>query len=253
MSTDSYFNNAREAIDVAVARNIEDMRRNGTLANYVATSRDQLINNINSAQQNNGNKVITDYKRAADVQKANFNYFKRNSDLLRVGDLPLKSMERDAQSLRTDNQNAQRQYEINQWTSGNRLDTLFVYQIIFVSVLILAIFTGMWRAGFVSTGFLSLLMSLSLIVIILVIVNRAQYTAFSRDQRYWNKRSFTKIAGPSITPPDCPVIADVITGLPGRATDAAQQAVTQGRTALGSALANLGRGLSSAGTAVGSS
>lgn len=250
MSTDSYFNNAREAIDIAVAKNIEDMRRDGTLANYVATSRDQLINSINSAQQSNGSKVLDDYKRATDVQRANYNYFKRNSDLLRVGDLPLKAMQRDAEALRHDNQNAQRQYEINQWTSGNRLDTLFVYQIIFVSVLVLAIFTGMWRAGFVGTGFLSLLVFLSLIVIVLVIVNRAQYTAFTRDQRYWNKRGFQKFTGPVITPPDCPVISDTITGLPGRATETAQQLGDQARDTAGNLLSRLGSGLNAAGNAV---
>lgn len=250
MSTDSYFNNAREAIDIAVAQNIDNMRRNGTLASYVANSRDQLINTINSAQQNNGNKVINDYKRAADVQRANYYYFKRNSDLLRVGDLPLRAMQRDAEALRHDNQNAQRQYEINQWTSGNRLDTLFVYQIIFVSVLVLSIFTGMWRAGFVSTGFLSLLIVLTLIVIVLVIVNRAQYTAFTRDQRYWNKRNFQKFAGPVITPPDCPTITDAITGLPGRATEAAQQISDQARNTTGNILTNLASGLNTAGNAV---
>jgi hypothetical protein len=250
MSTDSYFNNAREAIDIAVARNIEDMRRNGTLANYVATSRDQLINSINSAQQNNGSKVIADYQRATDVQKANYNYFKRNSDLLRVGDLPLKAMQRDAEALRHDNQNAQRQYEINQWTSGNRLDTLFVYQIIFVSILVLAIFTGMWRAGFVGTGFLSLLMLLSLVIIVLVIFYRAQYTAFTRDQRYWNKRGFQKFAGPTITPPDCPVIADTIAGLPGSASALAQNISDQTLNTTSNLLTSLGSRLTSAGNAV---
>ena len=250
MSTDSYFNNAREAIDIAVAQNIANMRSSGTLANYVASSRDQLINSINSAQQNNGSKVLDDYRKAADVQRANYYYFKRNSDLLRVGDLPLKAMQRDAEALQHDNQNAQRQYEINQWTSGNRLDTLFVYQIIFVSILTLAIFTGMWRAGFVSTGFLSLLITLSLIVIILVIVNRAQYTAFTRDQRYWNKRGFTKFTGPVITPPDCPTVTDAITGLPGRATAAAQEISDQARNTTGSILSRLGSGLSNAGNAV---
>lgn len=247
MSTDTYFNNAREAIDIAVAQNIEKMRRDGTLNNYIGRSRDQLINEINQAQLNNGEKVLNDFNSAVDVQRANYYYMKRNSDLLRVGDLPLKAMQRDAQALAHDNQNAQRQYEINQWTSGNRADTLFVYQIIFISVIVLAIFTGLWRAGIVGTGFLNLSIFLALIIIVLVIVNRAQYTAFTRDQRYWNKRGFQKFATIPITPPDCPTVTDAISNLPGRAAEVASQAASRAQSTFADAATSIGTGIASLG------
>jgi hypothetical protein len=248
-STDSYFNNARQAIDIAVAQNIDNMRRDGTLNNYVARSRDQLVKQINEAQMANGAKVMQDLGRSIDVQRANYYYFKRNSDLLNVADVPLKTMERDAAALRHDNQNAQRQYEINQWTSGNRQDTLFVYQIIFISVLVLAIFTGLWRAGIVGTGFLSLLTFMLLIVIVLVIINRAQYTAFTRDQRYWNKRHFPKFTGPVIPIPDCPTVTDTITGLQSTVTQTAQSIGSQARSTAADALSSLSTSLGAAAAA----
>jgi len=249
VSTESYFNNARQAIEIAVAQNIEEMRRNGTLDDYVGRSRDQLIREINEAQMANGAKVIEDLGRSMDIQRANYYYFKRNTDLLNVGEVPLKTMQRDAEALRHDNQNAQRQYEINQWTSGNRQDTLFVYQVIFISVLVLAIFTGLWRSGIVGTGFLSFLTFLLLTVIVLTIVYRAQYTGFKRDQRYWNKRNFPKFAGPVIPVPDCPSVTDAITGLPDRVTQTAQDISNQARNTTSSVLGRFASGLNAAASA----
>lgn len=248
-STDSYFNNARQAIEIAVAQNIEEMRRNGTLDDYVGRSRDQLINQINEAQMANGAKVMDDLGRSMDVQRANYYYLKRNTDLLNVGEVPLKTMERDAEALRQDNQNAQRQYEINQWTSGNRQDTLFVYQIIFISVLVLAIFTGLWRGGIVGTGFLSFLTFLLLTVIVLTIIYRGNYTRSARDQRYWNKRNFPKFAGPVIPIPDCPTVTDAITGLPDRITQTAQDIRNQAQSTTSNLLTGLGSRLTAAGAA----
>ncbi len=243
------YGNAKQALDVAVASQIEKMKQQGKLNDYLANNSAALVTDITNTKDANAAKVFGDLGRSIDTQRNTYYYYQRNKDLLNVTDMPLKHMERDADNIKFDSQNAQRQYEINQWASGNRADTLFVYQIIFISILVLAIFTGLWRSGIVGTGFLSLLTFMLIVIIVLVIVYRAQYTIFRRNQRYWNKTTFPKFKGPVFTPPDCPTISNTITGLPDAATAAAANFEKSVRGSLSSGLSSLGSALQNAGTA----
>jgi hypothetical protein len=100
-----------------------------------------------------------------------------------------------------------RQFEINEWTAANRQETLFVFQLIFFGILLMAILGGFWRMGLVSGAFVSLITTLTVVVLVFVIVYRTQYTAFKRDKRYWNRRRFES-AGPLLNNPNCPAVTD---------------------------------------------
>lgn len=99
-----------------------------------------------------------------------------------------------------------RQYEINEWTINNRRDTLFVLQLVFVGLCVAAILTGLFRKGFLAGGLYGILVALVLIVIVFTIVRRAQYTEYTRDNRYWNRMKFDKMPGPPVItmPSICP-------------------------------------------------
>ena len=201
-------------LDLAIAQDLNAKKAAGTLDDYIKQNSDAIVNSINNNKDTNTDKIMGDLTRAMDTQKNVYYYYQRNRDMLRMGQDPVNRLKRDADGLVHDRDVAQRQYEINQWTSGNRADTLFVYQLIFICVLTLALFTSMWRMGIVSTGFLGLLIFALIIIIILTIVNRAQYTTFSRDQRYWNKRQFPKFTA-SLPTADCPSIYNKWTELQG--------------------------------------
>ncbi len=100
-----------------------------------------------------------------------------------------------------------RQFEINEWTAANRQETLFVFQLIFFGIVLMTILGGFWRMGVVSGAFVSFVTFLTVVVLVFVIVYRAQYTAFKRDKRYWNKRRFES-AGPLLNLPNCPAVSD---------------------------------------------
>jgi hypothetical protein len=100
-----------------------------------------------------------------------------------------------------------RQFEINEWTAANRQETLFVFQLVFFGILLMAILGGFWRMGLVSGAFVSLITTLTVVVLVFVIVYRSQYTAFKRDKRYWNRRRFES-AGPLLNLPNCPATTD---------------------------------------------
>ncbi len=143
-----------------------------------------------------------------------------------------------------------RQFEINEWTAANRQETLFVYQFIFFTVCLLTILAGLYRMNIISGYFTSFASFLAVFVMVMIIVYRAQYTAFKRDKRYWNKRTFDRGAGPIFAAPNCPAVGDFLTNLPGNlegAVQGVQGVANKGAGALGSALVKAGTALGGTG------
>ena len=109
----------------------------------------------------------------------------------------LKSQSDNLQVLNT---NAKRQYEINEWTSNNKLDTLFFYQLLLITLSITAPLLYLNKNGLLpSPAFYGIVGVLGIAVVLTLIV-RYQYTIGSRDLRYWNRRRFAQMGGPPTTP-----------------------------------------------------
>lgn len=147
--------------------------------------------------------------------------------------------------------NAIRQFEINEWATANRQESIFVYQFIFFGILVATIIGGFWRIGFISGPLASFLTFIDLAIVVFLIVYRAQYTVFKRDRRYWNKRRFQS-AGPITSLPNCPAAVDFVSNLPGNLEAGAANAAQTALGGLSSALSGLGSSLSSAGAATAS-
>jgi hypothetical protein len=109
--------------------------------------------------------------------------------------------------------NATRQFEINEWATENRQETIFVYQFIFFGILIATIVGGFYRTGLLSGPLASFLTFITIATVVFLIVYRAQFTIFKRDKRHWNKRRFQS-AGPILPLPNCPAAVDFVTNLP---------------------------------------
>jgi hypothetical protein len=180
---------------------------------------------------------LRDTTYAAGLQSANLENVK-----MQVAD--------DAGTATQRHDNAIRQFEINEWTTANRQETIFVYQIIFFGILAATIIGGFWRIGFITGPLASLLTFIDLAIVVFLIVYRAQYTTFKRDRRYWNKRRFQS-AGPIASLPNCPAAVDLITNLPGNLEAGASAAAQKALGGVSGALTGLGSALTSAGEATG--
>ena len=99
---------------------------------------------------------------------------------------------------------ANRQNEINEWTYGNKLDTLFVFQILFITILLSSGFVYLQKLGFYSPALLGVLTGILLFIDIVIIINRANWTSRVRDQRYWNRRQFGHFDRDTPSTPVCP-------------------------------------------------
>lgn len=85
---------------------------------------------------------------------------------------------------------ATRQVEINEWTYNNKMDTLFVFQLVFLALLAVSVLFGLKRYGLLGGAFAWYATAIIFILCTVLIVNRAYYTRMLRDQRYWNERRF---------------------------------------------------------------
>jgi hypothetical protein len=91
---------------------------------------------------------------------------------------------------------ASRYREIKEWYYNNKLDTLFVFQLIFISILLLAVLAYLSKLNIIGMGVVGAMVGILLVVNVLVIANRAVYTDKVRDKRYWSKRAFGIVGSP---------------------------------------------------------
>ena len=103
-----------------------------------------------------------------------------------------------------------RKYEMNEWTANNKRDTLFIFSMLFIMLSGLLFITGLWKLGLISTSIYVLLGIPMIIIFILTIVYRSQYTNIFRNKRYWNKKSFEGKYGKINIPMVCPGSMDAI-------------------------------------------
>jgi len=132
-------------------------------------------------------------------------------------------------ALNVTNKNAQRQYEINEWTSNNKLDTLFFYQLLLITLTITAPLLYLNKNGLLpSTAFYGVVGMLGIAVVLTLLI-RYQYTNGARDLRYWNRRRFAQMGGPP-TPITCESImaqAEEVGGVYSKVSDTVNAQVKQ--------------------------
>jgi len=102
----------------------------------------------------------------------------------------LKNVENATNNIQSDKNLAKRKYEMNEWTVNNKRDTLFVFSMLFIMLSGLLLTTGLWKLRIISTSFWALLSVPMIIIFLLTLLYRSQYTNSNRNKRYWNKNNF---------------------------------------------------------------
>jgi hypothetical protein len=173
---------------------------------YFDSQKEELLGTILNDRAGTFQKTFVDASRNNSLQQSLFFYQQRNRDLENVGKTLKNQNEASIGVAKYNNQLATRQYEINEWSYNNKLDTLFVFQILFVTVLLTAGLAYLNKLGFLSMTILGILVGILLFIDIAILINRFNYTQKVRDKRYWNRRTFDKKeipqgSGSSICPP----------------------------------------------------
>jgi hypothetical protein len=95
---------------------------------------------------------------------------------------------------------AGRQNEINEWSNFNKLDTLYVMQVLFISLSLIAILTFLLSNGSISQTLFAFLSYTIAALAILMLVVRWRYTNVARDGRYWHKAKFARQPNTFVAP-----------------------------------------------------
>jgi uncharacterized protein YeaC (DUF1315 family) len=175
--------------------------------NYFRSQKQELLNNILTEREGTFEKIYTDAQKNNSLQNSLLFYQQRNKDLEELGNAFDTTNKNAISTTKFNNDLSTRQYEINEWSYNNKMDTLFVFQLLFLSLVLSAIFLYLSKVGLFGTPLLGFLCGLLLLGVVIVLVVRSMYTANQRDQRYWNRRQFNKKSVPqgsgpgSICPP----------------------------------------------------
>lgn len=138
------------------------------------------------------NAAYGDLKNSTNALQALSYYGARNVDVANLQTTAAAPVIATANQMVSDTQLAKRQNEINQWAAQNKLDTLFVYQQLFIILCATIILVYLMQRGLLSSTAFYMFVAIFALIFTLTIVNRAQYTDTIRDKKYWNKRSFEK-------------------------------------------------------------
>jgi hypothetical protein len=195
-----------------VTRNAQDAQYTSALQSmtpsqrqaYFDTQKTQLINKLLDERESTFQKTYTDMVKNTNVQHSLLYYMSRNSDLNDVGSY-IKNQNQNVINTATYNKSlAERQNQVNEWAYNNKLDTLFVFQLIFISLCITAFLAFLQRLGYFSNAFFGIVIGILLFVMAVTIANRANYTNQVRDKRFWNRAQFGHYDVSGGTPDICP-------------------------------------------------
>jgi hypothetical protein len=85
---------------------------------------------------------------------------------------------------------ANRQAEISEWAYNDKMDTVFVLQVLFIGLVMISILFYANSLGYFGSAFAWYGTVLVGIITTTVILARISYTNARRDSRFWNRRKF---------------------------------------------------------------
>jgi hypothetical protein len=183
------------------------------LNKYTTDQKNRLSTAIFEQKADAFNKVFNDASQASDTANNIYYHYKRGKEALDANDKIYGMAKQNISTATYNSDLAKRQFEINEWAVQNKRDTLFVYQFIFITVLVLAILTGFWKYGMIPTGVYGLLIFTLMFVLACTIAYRALYTDQTRNKFYWNRRNFGRMGAPPVAP-ICPSITSLFNKIP---------------------------------------
>lgn len=205
--------------DVELANALNAMSSDGSkLNNFIRQRKSELYNSVTKEHSDNFQKVYGDLTRASDGTSNILYYHTRNKDLDNVQQAVFDRAKSEADSIQYDSQVAKRQTEINEWTSSNKMDTLFFLQLLLITFTLIVPLIYCNKAGLLPTSVFYGITGIISIAVVLTLIVRAQYSVQIRDNRFWNHRRFAPMGGPPAL--TCDSIQAGLSALEGEASGA---------------------------------
>jgi len=182
------------------------------LNSFITKRKADVFNSVTKEHSDNFQKAYGDFTRASDGTTNIMYYHTRNKDLDNTQKAVFDKTKSEADAITFDSQNAKRQFEMNEWTANNKMDTLFFFQLLLIVLTLTAPLLYATKIGLIPSSVYYGVSGLIGIAVVLTLIVRAQYSLNKRDTRFWNRRRFASMGGPPTT-----VSCDALSSL---ATDA---------------------------------
>ena len=197
---------ATDAQDLALLSVSAALKKNPQqLYAFLDNQKQDVIDSIKRQKEDTYNKVYGDLNRSFDEQKAVQGYNTQTTKLSSLYDNIYDNQTTYANSLVQNKDTYGRKNEMNEWTIQNKKDTLFVFSSLFIILSLFILLAVLFKMNLISSAICYITGSVALMIFILIVINRAQYTDLLRNKRYWNKKNFGGKYGtipiPSICPP----------------------------------------------------
>ena len=238
--------------DVELATAIGQLKQNPTqLQQFLQDQQGKVFTDVVKQKDSTFQKVYGDLNRATKAQEAILTLDKRNKELAEIQKEVYDNQKSSASAVTDDKNLAGRKYEMNQWSVGSKSDTLFVFSMFFILLSGLILLTSLWRMGVISGALCGSLAAPLIIIFVVTLIIRSQYTNVYRDKRYWNRNNFNQKYG-KIPIPLCPDVtaslqneyqslqSDIQSGINSAAQDvtSASQSAAQGISSASQSIAN---------------
>jgi len=203
-------NNAILAQDLELSSYVNELRNNPqNLQTFLANEQARIISSVKRQKEDTFNKVYGDFERTEKIQESILKYKNRSKELSQLHDNIYDNQKDTANSIVHNKNTNTRKYEMNEWTVNNKKDTLFVLSALFVAISLLLLLTILLHMNIISAGVWGFTGAIAIIIFIIIVINRAQYTNQLRNKRYWSKKRFDGQYGKisSICPSTAPASA----------------------------------------------
>ena len=190
--------------DVELATAVGQLKQNpAQLQQFLQGQQGKIYEDVVKQKDSTFQKVYGDLNRASKAQEAILMLDKRNQELSEIQQQIFNNQKGQAGAVTDDKNLSERKYEMNQWSVGNKNDTLFVFSSLFILLSSLTLLTVLWRMNLLGGGAVGGLASILIIIFVIIVIYRSNFTNIFRDNRYWNRATFKGKYG-KIPIPLCP-------------------------------------------------
>jgi hypothetical protein len=204
MSLDQIIEYTKQFQDIELATAVSQLKKDpAQLQRFLQGQQGTVFNDVTKQKDATFQKVYGDLTRASQAQESILMYDKRNKELADIQNEIYQNQKNSAVAVSEDKALAGRKYEMNEWSVNNKRDTLFIFSMLLIVLTSLTVLTVLWRMGIISATLWVVIGAPIILIFLLTLISRAQYTTVLRDQRYWNRRRFPSSEKPRIPIPVC--------------------------------------------------
>jgi hypothetical protein len=168
----------------------ELLRDPGKAQQYAQDRQDKLTEETLQVKRGNFQKAYYDMGRYMDMDHHARFYDRRNTDLANAQNNIIQLASANTTSMRFDTDNTRRQFLINEWYAQNKLESLFFLQVAFLAMVAALLVIMLGKMNLFPFLFGKYLIFIVAAAAAITGVYRFNYTKYTRDVQFWNKRKF---------------------------------------------------------------